>query len=176
MAEPPIELLRIETETDLTAVREVRRFRDRQRLRRPPKRSDAIWLSLTALAGLGGWATTGPHPVWFAALGVVALWIGADLWERRHDRRTLASIDPSQRRRVLVFRDDHLELEDGGTVHRLAWRDLTEVRRLERGYLLRFRDEDVAPLYVPSRVLGTTGRSGRLESLLAAHDRVVSDG
>jgi hypothetical protein len=173
MDQGPSELLRIDTETDLTAVREVRRFRDRQRLRRPPKRSDAVWLSLTAVVGLAGWVVTGPHPVWFAALAVVALWAGADLWERRRDQRTLDAIDEAGRRRTLTFHDDHLELDDGGTVHRLGWRDLTHVHRLDGAYVLRFRG-DIEPLYVPAEALGSTGRSGRLEALLAAHDRVVS--
>jgi hypothetical protein len=167
------ELLRIETQADLRAARELRRDRDRQRLRRPPGRFDLLWIAVPVTVGLAGMVVTGPHPLWYVALGIGAIYGLGELRERLIDRRTAAATadDPA---RVLTLHEHGITLSQGGGTTRLPWRALDEVRRLPDAYIVRFHD-DVEPLYVPFEALGSSRRSGRLESLLASRDRLVQD-
>ncbi len=169
------ELYRIDAETDLRTVRELRRYHDRQRLRRPPKRSDRYWVGLVAVVGLVGWIIAGRSWIWFLALAIAGLYALGELREWAADRRVLASTPIEARARALSFHEHGLRLQEGDGARRLGWRDLDEVRRLESAYLVLFRDRSIAPMCVPYEHLGSPQRSGRLEALLAAHDRLVQD-
>lgn len=168
------ELLRVETEADVRAARELRRYRDQQRLRRPPKRFDALWIAIPVLIGLVGLLVTGPDPLWLIALGIGAIYGLGEWRERRLDQRAAASTADAPRR-VLALHEEGILLTIGETVHRMGWRGLDEVRRLDGAYLVRFHD-GIEPLYLPFEALGSDRRSGRLESLLASRDRLVQDG
>lgn len=167
------ELLRIETEADLRSVRALRRYRDRQRLRRPPKRFDLVWVAVPVVIGLAGVAITGPDPLWLIALAIGALYGFGEWRERRQDTRAAAAISDDPRR-VLSFHEHGIVVVRGPDRQRLPWRGLDEVRRLDDAYLVLFHD--LEPLYVPFEALGSDRRSGRLESLLASRDRLVQDG
>lgn len=168
------ELLRVETAADVRAARELRRYRDRQRLRRPPKRFDLVWIGIPVAIGLVGLLVTGPDPLWLIALAIGGIYGLGEWRERRLDHRAAAATAESPRR-VLAFHEQGIVVTIGEAEHRMGWRGLDEVRRLEGAYLVRFHD-GVDPIYVPYEALGSDGRSGRLESLLASRDRLVQDG